>query len=281
MSNQKPSSKPPPSREDLAKRKIYSGMSREELIRGNIDLYDQVLELINRNNPVPETDGGKTLPDLIDGAVFISKPIDSPPQLVEGILHRGSKLVFGGGSKSYKTWTLLHLAAAVASGVKWLDFKTSKGKVLFLNFEIQPYAWQKRIAAVAHEAGIKLREGELLLWNLRGHAADYKQIIPRIIERCRKENFALIVLDPIYKLYGTADENSARDVALLLNELERLAVESGAAIAFGAHFAKGSAAGKEAIDRISGSGVFARDPDSILIFTAHEDEGCFVVEPVP
>jgi predicted transcriptional regulator len=31
---------------------------------------------------------------------------------------------------------------------------------------------------------------------------------------------------------------------------------------------------------MSGSGVFARDPDSILIFTRHEEEGAFTVEPV-
>jgi len=38
-------------------------------------------------------------------------------------------------------------------------------------------------------------------------------------------------LDPIYKLYGEADENSARDIAKLLNAVEGLAVRSGAAIA--------------------------------------------------
>src|ERR1019366_1572546 len=99
-------------------------------------------------------------------------------------------------------------------------------------------------------------------------------------ERARHEGFALIILDPIYKLYGGTDENAAGDVAALLNSLERLAVETGAAIAFGAHFAKGNAAGKEAIDRISGSGVFARDPDSLLIFTKHESEDAFTVEPI-
>ena len=72
----------------------------------------------------------------------------------------------------------------------------------------------------------------------------FRQLIPRIIERCRRENFALIVLDPIYKLYGNTDENSAGNVAVLLNSLERLATETGAAIAFGAHFAKGNATGK-------------------------------------
>ena len=220
------------------------------------------------------------LPDLIDAADFLAETIEPPAELIEGILHRGSKLAFGGSSKSCKTWTLLDLAISVAGGTAWLGRSTAQGKVLFLNFEIQPHAWQRRIAAVASAKGVEIKPGMIQLWNLRGHAADFRQIIPRIIQRCRAENFALIVLDPIYKLYGGTDENAAGDVAALLNSLERLAVETGAAIAFGAHFAKGNASAKEAIDRISGSGVFARDPDSLLIFTKHETDDAFTVEPI-
>ena len=32
------------------------------------------------------------------------------------------------------------------------------------------------------------------------------------------------------------------------------------------------------MDRISGSGVFARDPDSIITMTAHEQDDCFAVD---
>ena len=55
-------------------------------------------------------------------------------------------------------------------------------------------------------------------------------------------------------------------------------VETGAAVAFGAHYSKGNQSSKESIDRIGGSGVFARDPDSILNFTRHEQADCFTVE---
>jgi hypothetical protein len=116
------------------------------------------------------------------------------------------------------------------------------------------------------------------LWNLRGHSASYNIILPRIIEQVKDRAYSLIILDPVYKLYGNTDENSAGNVALLLNALESLAVDTGAAIAFGAHYSKGNQSGKEAIDRISGSGVFARDPDTILNFTRHEEPDAFTVE---
>jgi hypothetical protein len=37
---------------------------------------------------------------------------------------------------------------------------------------------------------------------------------------------------------------------------------------------------KETIDRISGSGVFGRDPDTIFNFTRHEEENCYTVESI-
>jgi len=220
------------------------------------------------------------LPEITDAAAFVAEAIKPPPELIAGILHKGSKLALGGSSKSFKTWNLLDLALSVATGAAWLGRATEQGKVLFVNFEIQPHSWQRRLIAVAQAKGITLQPGQIHLWNLRGHAADFRKLIPKIIERCRTESFALIILDPIYKLYGSTDENAAGDVAALLNEIERLTTETGAAVAFGAHFAKGNASAKEAIDRISGSGVFARDPDSLLIFTKHEADEAFTVQPI-
>jgi AAA domain len=220
------------------------------------------------------------LPEIVDAAEFLGATIPMPSELVAGMLHYGSKCAIGGNSKAYKTWILLDLAVAVATGSDWLGFRTSKGTVLYVNFEIQPAPMQRRVAAVVRAKDVELKPGDIALWNLRGHAADYRNLIPKIIARAKTEGFALVILDPLYKLLGSADENSARDIAELLNAIERLAVETGAAVAYANHFAKGSASGKEAQDRISGSGVFARDPDSLIIFTAHENPGSFAVETI-
>ena len=39
-----------------------------------------------------------------------------PPQIIEGVLHQGCKMILGGTSKSNKSWCLLDLAVSVASG---------------------------------------------------------------------------------------------------------------------------------------------------------------------
>ncbi len=167
----------------------------------------------------------------------------------------------------------------VAYGVPWLGCETAPGRVLVVNFEIQSAFACRRLNVLAEALGIKQEPGRLDCWNLRGHATSHLEIFPRIIDRIGDGGYRLIVLDPIYKLYGGSDnENGAREVAALMNSVESLAVKTGAAVAFGAHFSKGNQAAKDTIDRVSGSGVFARDPDSLLNFTKHQESDCYTVE---
>ena len=139
-----------------------------------------------------------------------------------GLLHQGSKLIVGGSSKSYKTWTLTDLAVSVASGTPWLGFNTVPGKVLYVNLEIQPAFFRHRIANVVEAKHVDLHR-RLDIWNLRGCIADYRSLIPKIRTRIRDQGHALVIIDPTYKLLGTTDENSATDITALLNIVESLA----------------------------------------------------------
>jgi RecA-family ATPase len=221
---------------------------------------------------------GDGLPDMIDASDFISRDIPKPKEVIAGLLHRGSKIGISGGSKTCKTWNLLNLAISAQAGARWLIFDTPQSKVLFCNFEIREFSWQHRIDAICKARNIALIPGQLILWNLRGHAADYQSLLPKSIAATLQHDFDLIIIDPIYKLYGSAKENDAGDMALLFNAIEVISTKSGASVAFGSHFSKGNQAAKEAIDRVSGSGVFNRDPDTLLTFTKHEEADAFTVE---
>lgn len=224
---------------------------------------------------------GVTLPTIIDASKFLTEKYTRPAELIGGLLHQGTKMVIGGGSKSFKTWVQLDVAISVAHGIPWLHLPCVQGRVLYVNFEIHPVFFQDRIRAVTAARQLpQVAPGALHVWNLRGFAAAHTLIVPQIIQRIKDEGYMLVVIDPIYKLYGKTDENSAAEVADLMNSLERICVETKAAVLFGAHYSKGNQSGKEAMDRISGSGVFARDPDSIVPFTLHEEDGCFTVEPI-
>ena len=224
--------------------------------------------------------GGSNLPSRKDMATLMYDAMPAEPeQLVKGLLHRASKLVLGGTSKGRKTWALIDLAVSVATGSDFWGFPTQKGRVCYINFEIQEAFFARRCKKVCQSKEVRLDEGMLTAWTLRGHLSGIESMAEDIIRALMHEDYVLIIFDPIYKALGNRDENKAGDVASLCNELEKIAVQTNAAVAFGAHFSKGNQAQKEAIDRIGGSGVFARDPDAILTMTAHESEEHYVVEP--
>ena len=115
---------------------------------------------------------------------------------------------------------------------------------------------------------------------MRGYAADANVILPRIAKEIRKHAFVLIIIDPLYKILGDREENASKDMADLMLAIERLAVDSNAAVFFGAHFSKGNQSLKEAMDRISGSGVLARDPDTIVTMTQHEEKEAYTIDMI-
>jgi len=235
----------------------------------------------------PESDA---LPPWLNGNELFALKAQTPGLLICGldggedgaILRQKRKLVVGGSSKMGKTWTLCDLALAVASGGHWLGrFKCEQGAVLYVNLELDGSTAARRMEWIASFRGVaedgKLPEAvsnNLLTWNLRGKCYDLSIMLSAARQRVKDlpGGLKIIILDPIYKTYGGRDENAAGDMASLMLELEQFADECGAAIAFAAHFSKGNQAGKEAMDRISGSGVMARDPDAIVTFTAHEEE---------
>jgi hypothetical protein len=65
-----------------------------------------------------------------------------------------------------------------------------------------------------------------------------------------------------------------------MNEFEAMAQRTGAAIVLAHHFAKGDSTAKSAMDRMSGAGAWARDPDTILVLTPHEEDHCFTVTSI-
>lgn len=222
-----------------------------------------------------------SLPDILTLRQLAELAPPKPPMLIQGVLHQGCKLILAGTSKTNKSWCLLDLAVSVAAGQSWWGRQCTKANVLYINFELHPWAIAERLNAIASSRPDCKGIGDTLhIWNLRGHNTDLTLLRPKIEERINLHHFGLIILDPAYKVLGDRDENANGEIAGLMNELEQLAQNSGAAIVIAHHFAKGDSTSKHAIDRMSGAGAWARDPDSILVMTPHEEDGCFTVTPI-
>jgi len=220
-----------------------------------------------------------TIPPIKTYAELMSENIQEPNVLMDGLLHQGGKLLLGGGSKAYKSWSLIDLAISLHTGTPWWGVKCAKSRVLFINFEIQEWSFRGRLFDVAKAKGVQDQVGDMSIWTLRGHAADLTLIRPIIEEHIRDKGYQAIILDPNYMLMGDRDENNAGDMAQLMNEFEMLATRHNLSVILSHHFSKGNKSSSESIDRFSGSGVFARNPDSLVVLTAHEeDERTFTCE---
>ena len=153
--------------------------------------------------------------------------------------------------------------------------------MLYINFELHTWAIAERLNALcaARPECTGLAE-TLFIWNLRGFGADMTLLRPRLQEQLVRQSYGLIIIDPAYKVLGNRDENANGDIASLMNEFEALCAATGAAVVVAHHFAKGDSTTKNAMDRMSGAGAWARDPDSIVVLTPHEEQDCFTVTPI-
>jgi hypothetical protein len=232
----------------------------------------------------PAVDLGAIQDDLADWHYIediASNPHPKPAELIAGILHQGCKMILGGTSKSNKSWCLLDMAMSVASGQDWWGRRCIKAPVIYINLELQPWAIDERLALLCHaRPECKFDPKMLAIWNLRGKSADMSVLRPRLEKKLAGSQFGLIIIDPAYKVLGDRDENANGEIASLMNEFEELAQSTGAAIVIAHHFAKGDSTAKSAMDRMSGAGVWIRDPDAIMVLTPHEEPDCFTVSSI-
>jgi AAA domain len=234
------------------------------------------------DNATPPPDGqvpSDGLPPIINLADFLVDELPLPKPLVKGVFDVGGKMVLGSGSKSYKTWVVADLAASLASGKPWLGLETEKSRVLFLNFEIPAPFFQRRLKAVCDARGVEEEDRRNVeIWNLRGHGGQYKTLMLQIENRIKGRDFNLILADPAYKLYGNIKENEASALGEFFNAGEALATRGNIGLCMSAHFSKGNQSLKDAIDRVSGSGVWGRDPDTFIAMTPHRIVGAFTID---
>lgn len=217
------------------------------------DEWKEWIEAVNDDLPEPE--------EL--SSVWDDMP-DLAPSLIDGVLRQGHKMLISGASKAGKSFALIELCIAIAEGKKWLGFDCAKGRVLYVNLELDRASCLHRFKDVYKALELPPQSiNNIDIWNLRGKSLPMDKLAPKLIRRAQKKDYIAIVIDPIYKVI-TGDENSADQMAHFCNQFDKVCTELHSAVIYCHHHSKGGQGMKRAMDRASGSGVFARDPDAIL-----------------
>lgn len=200
------------------------------------------------------------------------------PQLIEGIVRIGHKMLISGSSKAGKSFLLIELAIALAEGRKWLGFQCKKTKVFYVNLEIAEKSLGNRIDEIHLAIGVEPKyEQDFVVWSLRGSSMPLDKLAPKIIRKVANKGYEAIIIDPIYKVI-TGDENNATQMSAFTSLFDQISKETGCTIIYSHHHSKGAQGFKRAMDRASGSGVFARDPDAQLDMIQLETDEDFMLQ---
>lgn len=237
---------------------ILRGTQKQYIIDTNIGKSNYIewkewIESINDDLPDPDN-----LANEWDNLPKLSLP------LINEVLRQGHKMLLAGPSKAGKSFALIELCISIAEGTKWMGFDCTQGKILYVNLELDRASCLHRFKDV-YDA-LKIPPNTLHnidIWNLRGKSVPMDKLAPKLIRRASKKNYIAIIIDPIYKVI-TGDENSADQMAHFCNQFDKVCTELGCGVIYCHHHSKGSQGSKRSMDRASGSGVFARDPDAML-----------------
>lgn len=215
--------------------------------------WQEWIEGVNDDLPQPES----------MESVWEDLPSLAPP-LIHNVLRQGHKMLIAGPSKAGKSYALIELTIAIAEGKQWLGWNCAQGRVMYVNLELDRASCLHRFKDVY--TALKWAPKSLHnidIWNLRGKSVPMDKLAPKLIRRAAKKDYIAIIIDPIYKVI-TGDENSADQMANFCNQFDLVCNELNSAVIYCHHHSKGAQGGKKSMDRASGSGVFARDPDALL-----------------
>jgi hypothetical protein len=207
-------------------------------------------------------------------------PTEKQPVIIEGLWRQGEVLLLGSHAKSWKSWNLMDLFFCVANGMPYLIWNkgTHSGKVLYIDMELTQATIRERFESIQASYGVgNLANIDIL--SLRGISEFKWKQFQQLKDHIESGKYTAIAFDPTYRLLAGSNmsENDTGVITELMNTATNLATSSKSGVALLQHFSKGEQSNKEAIDAFSGSGVWGRAPDNLLLYRQHEAEKSFTV----
>lgn len=200
--------------------------------------------------------------------------------VIDGLLREGETMNVIAPSKQGKSWLVIDLALAVATGRPWLGMNCVPGEVLILDNELHGETSANRIPKVAAARGIAFDDvaDRVHVENLRGRLVDLFALGP-YFKQFAPGRFKVVILDAFYRfLPMRADENDNGTMANLYNYLDSFADYLKCCFVVIHHTSKGNQSQKELTDVGAGAGAQSRATDTHLVLRRHEEEDTVVMD---
>jgi len=201
-----------------------------------------------------------------------------PNVIIDGLLYAKSKLLIGGVAKAGKSHFAMSLAAAMASGQQFLQWRAvDLQKVLYVDFELHAWELNERCASACNFDV----PDNLATLSLRQHY-DVRSTkdISRVLKLIDAAQFDVIILDCLYKFNSAEDENDNAAMKVIGSWMDEIIAKYGITPILIHHFGKGTQSGKDVIDRFRGASSVVGEMDGLVSIISHETEGCYIVDSV-
>lgn len=176
--------------------------------------------------------------------------------LIEGLWEYDSVGLIVAPPKSYKSTLITNMAVAVASGKPFDGRKVIQGGVLILQGENSLVAEKSRLMNIAGTTDLPIYYVQSSI-NL-----DNIEVLKRTII---ENNIKMLVIDPLYLLFGSGNMNHQVDVTPKLRNLTELRKETGCSIILVHHTRKTDGSSDLSTSDINGSGFFEGWYESLIM----------------
>lgn len=199
------------------------------------------------------------LPAELSHDYLLSPPPPKDP-IITNFLREGEAMLLSGNPKAGKSFLIVQLALAVATGRKWIGAGCKKHKVLYIDGELSPEMTADRIKGLREFMAMNYFPENLNVINTKQVDVTLKDVADDFAHGLRSEK--LVIIDPLY-MFLNSDENDNSQMKKEMEHIRRITA-TGTAVVVVHHMSKGIQSGKLSIDRASGAGVLGRFFDSIL-----------------
>jgi hypothetical protein len=191
--------------------------------------------------------------------------LPDPPasdELLGPVLVRGSRTIVGAHTGEGKTEFALRMLGAVVAGGEFLDWRGQGGaRALFVDAEQGLRTVKRRL----REAGLSELESVDYLHVPDGLALDSdEQQIADLEELLGRGDYAIVALDPAYKLARSLDSNVERSVVELMRRFDAWRTEYHFALLLPVHLRKPIPGERFSIHDVFGSGAYVRGAEVVL-----------------
>jgi hypothetical protein len=202
----------------------------------------------------------------------------SDPAIIDGLMREREIISIVGAAKTSKTWFALAMALAIALGLDFLGRQVSRRKVLYLDYELKPGTFRKRLSLLAGEKP----EG-FFFQCLRG--SERLPSVDEIADLVEREGFGLVVIDSLYRTGWLSVENDNDATPRELRPLQAFTDRVPCSIAIVDHTAKGGGAERSAVDAARGASSKGGFYDGIYVLrptdkTPDPDIRCCIMDVV-